>query len=131
MDDKDPEQTRILKELLKWIRIDVKIRVKQAIESEFSEEKKIVVYHFSDGRSSDDIERLLNKTVTDVTIRSWWKKWARLGFMELHPEYKKRYVRVFNLEDFGIDIPDLPGESKDMILKSKRKRCDNNVRQKE
>jgi hypothetical protein len=127
MDDENTEQTKILKELLKWTRVYVKNRIKETIENEFSEEKKIIVYYLSDGRSSDDIERLLNKMVTDMTVRNWWKKWALLGFMELHPKYKKRYVRVFNLEDFGIDIPDLTGGSKGTISKPKRKRHDNNV----
>lgn len=106
--DENPEQTKILKEILKWIRIDGVNRTKQIIEAEFIDEIKILIYHFSDGRSSDDIEKLLNKKVSDVTIRNSWKKWAKLGIMEAHPDYKKRYRKIFNLEDFGIEIPAIP-----------------------
>lgn len=127
MNEKDLEQTKILREILKWIKIEGINRVRQIMEDEFKEEMKILIYHFSDGRSSDDIEKLLNKKISDVTIRSWWKKWAKLGIMELHPDYKKRYKRIFNLEDFGIEIPNLPDKANiEVPSESKNKEVDDN-----
>jgi hypothetical protein len=107
MSPENEEQTKILKEILKWIKIDGISKVKDILIKEMSDDKKILVYHYSDGKSSDEIEKLLNKKVTDMSIRNWWKGWAKLGLMELHPNYKKRYIKVFDLADFGIEIPDL------------------------
>lgn len=102
----ESEELKVLKEILKWTKIQGIDKVKQIMINEFSDEKKRLVYSLSDGRSSDDIEKMLNKRVSDVSIRNWWKSWAKMGIMELHPDYKKRYIKLFNLEDFGIELPD-------------------------
>jgi len=117
----DSEELRVLKEILKWTKIQGMDKVKQIMLTEFSDEKKRLVYSLSDGRSSDDIEKVLNKQVSDVSVRNWWKSWARMGITELHPDYKKRYIKLFSLEDFGIDLPDnpqRPNQKKEIKIKN-------------
>jgi hypothetical protein len=50
-----------------------------------------------------DILRELNNVIN----RDWWKKWARRGLTEIHPNYQKRYRKVFPLGDFGIEVPEI------------------------
>jgi hypothetical protein len=116
MEEEIKKQTELLKEILKWTKIQGIDRIKQVMINEFSDEKKKLVYDNSNGISSDDIEKLLNGKVSDMSVRNWWKGWARMGLMELHPNYKKRYIKIFNLEDFGIDVPDLKISNKRDIL---------------
>ena len=103
----ESEELKTLKEILKWIKVSGLENIKKKISDEFSDENKILVYSLSDGKSSDEIEKILNKKITGMSIRNWWKSWAKQGLMEIHPDYKKRYKAIFNLEDFGISIPEI------------------------
>lgn len=91
-----------------WIKISGIDKAKQIIDEELTgDPKKVLVYDLSDGKSSDDIEKILQKKVSDMTIRNWWKKWARRGIMNSDASHKGRFSKLFNLEDFGIEIPSL------------------------
>jgi hypothetical protein len=106
------KQTEILKEILKWTKISGLENIKKKISDEFHENNKILVYSLSDGRSIYDIEKILNKKVTGMTVSNWWKSWSKQGLMEIHPDYKKRYKSIFNLEDFGIIVPEIKTQEK-------------------
>jgi hypothetical protein len=69
-----------------------------------NEEKKQQVFQMSDGRSSPEIAKLAK--IDPSTVRDYWKEWASVGLMEIHPDFKKRYHRVFSLEDVGIEPPE-------------------------
>ncbi|MBI4009670.1 MAG: hypothetical protein HY361_00550 [Candidatus Aenigmarchaeota archaeon] len=128
MSEKLDRVIELLESINKWVKLTGVEKAKQVIEKEFSDETKTLVYHLSDGRSSDDIERLLNKKTTDNTIRTWWKRWSKMGIMEIHPNYKKRYWKTFDLEDFGIEIPEVTENVVQEPVKE-NKEVENNVGQ--
>jgi len=63
------------------------------------------VYELSDGvRSSRDIEKAVNKEVTQRTVVSWWQKWRELGLVEQSPTYSGRMQKLMPLEELGLSI---------------------------
>ena len=63
------------------------------------------VYELSDGlRSSRDIEKAVNKEVTQRTVVSWWQKWRALGLVEQSPTYSGRMQKLMPLEELGLSI---------------------------
>jgi hypothetical protein len=100
-DDKDIKN--ILLEILKWTKIEGIPKVKQILENELDTDTKKIIYESSDGLSSPEIAQLVG--VDPKTVRDYWKDWGVLGIVEIHPEFKKRYRRVFSLREVGIEIP--------------------------
>ena len=100
------EQTKLLREILKWIKFAGMREVKSALVSALDSEQKRLVYHLSDGsRGTVEIAKLAgigsNRTVADM-----WEVWLKLGLGESIPvKGGTRFKRSFDLEDFGIEAP--------------------------
>lgn len=63
------------------------------------------VYELSDGhRSSRDIEKAVNKEVTQRTVVSWWQKWRKLGLVEQSRVYSGRMQQLMPLDELGIAL---------------------------
>ena len=105
MEQQSNEQTEILKEILKWIRFTGAKEVKSVLVSTLDTEQKRLIYHLSDGnRTSMDIAKAAG--TSDTTIRRYWASWARQGIVEsLKVRGGERYKKSFELEDFGIEVP--------------------------
>ena len=102
----DSEEIKdILRELLKWTKFQGMQKVKEVLESVLDNDSKKMVYELSDGRSSSNISETVE--LSDQSVRNYWKDWSRLGIMEVHPEYKRRYRRVFSLKEVGIEVPQI------------------------
>jgi len=101
--NEDKEIKDILKEILKWTKFEGMQKVKQVLENTLDNNTKKLIYEFSDGRSSPAIAEIAE--VNAHTVRDYWKDWVVLGIVEIHPEYKKRYRRVFSLKEVGIEVP--------------------------
>lgn len=99
--DKEIKDTLI--EILKWTKFQGKQQVKQILESVLDTDSKRLVYELSDGRSSPAIATIVN--VHHSTVLDYWKLWAPVGIMEIHPDYQKRYRKIFSLKEVGIIIP--------------------------
>lgn len=95
----------LLEEILKWTRFEGNQRVKEVLLHELDTDAKKIVYELSDGRSSPEIAKVVD--FIDETIRNWWKKWAKRGLTEVHPDYKLRFRKIFSLGDFGIEVPEI------------------------
>jgi Fic family protein len=93
----------LLKEILKWIKFTGFEKVRQLLETGLDTDSKKLVYEYSNGMSSPEIEQITG--VDETTVRDYWKEWAHLGLVELHSDYKKRYYRIFSLSEFGVEIP--------------------------
>lgn len=93
----------VLLEILKWTKFQGMRQVKQILENNLDTETKKLVYELSDGRSSPDIARIV--AVSDQTVRDYWKAWAPVQIVEIHPDYKKRYRKMFSLKEVGIPVP--------------------------
>ena len=100
-EDKDTKD--LLKEILKWTKFTGFEKVRHLLETELDTDSKKLVYEYSDGMSSPEIEQIIG--VGETTIRDYWKEWALSGLVELHSDYKKRYRHIFSLREFGIEIP--------------------------
>ena len=104
MDD-DQEIKGILKEILKWTKFEGMQKVKQLLETTLDSDDKKLIYELSDGRSSPRIAETVG--VAGPTVRDYWKDWAVLGIVEIHPDYKRRYRRIFSLKEVGIEVPEV------------------------
>ena len=93
----------VLLEILKWTKFQGMRQVKKILEDNLDTDTKKLVYELSDGRSSPDIAKVVS--VTDTTVREYWRAWAPILIVEIHPNYKKRYCKVFSLKEVGISVP--------------------------
>lgn len=101
--ESDKEVKDILLEILKWTKFQGMQQVKQILETNLDTDIKKIVYELSDGKSSVEISRIAK--VSDWTIRNYWKSWAPIQIVEIDPNYKGRYRKVFSLKDVGIPVP--------------------------
>jgi hypothetical protein len=99
------EQTEILREILKWIKFAGAKEVKNVLLAALNTEQKRLVYHLSDGdRGSLEIAKAAG--TSDTTVRRHWALWVRQGIVEpLKVRGGERYKKFFELEDFGIEVP--------------------------
>ena len=69
-----------------------------------------LIYHYSDGRSSREIAQKVS--VSHVTVLRYWRKWAKVGIVEpIRVGGGTRYRKMFELEDFGIEVPEMEKEA--------------------
>jgi Fic family protein len=92
-----------LEQLLRWTKFQGMQQLKQILETTLDNDTKKLVYELSDGRSSPAIASIVD--VSDRTVRDYWKTWAPMGIIEIHPNYKRRYCKIFSLKELGINIP--------------------------
>lgn len=97
-------------ELIFWIKLSVMPTIRKVIVDNLRSDVDKLVYHLSDGkRSTRDIAGIITRggrSITHVTIRNMWKKWAIL-YMVMPTKRKGRYKRIVGLESIGIEIPSL------------------------
>lgn len=103
----DDEIIEILKDILKWIKFLGINAVRDVLVNVLDNDRKKLIYHLSDGnRSSIEIAKLVG--VSDRTVRRYWVSWMRHGIVEpVRVRGGERYKKAFELEDFGMEIPDL------------------------
>lgn len=105
MEHQTSEQTEILREILKWIKFAGAKEVKNVLLATLDNEQKRLIYHLSDGnRGSLEIAKAAG--TSDTTVRRYWASWVRQGIVEsLRVRGGERYKKSFELEDFGIEVP--------------------------
>lgn len=97
----------LLSEILKWIKFAGAKEVREVLASTLDTDQKRVIYHLSDGnRGSVEIANLAK--TSDRTVRRHWESWVRTGIVDsLKVRGGERYKKSFELEDFGIRVPDV------------------------
>lgn len=96
------EEQKRINRLLRFI---AHRQARELIESQLEKSIERRVYELSDGiRSSREIEKLVDKEVTQRTVVTWWQKWRRLGLVEQSPNYSGRMQKVMPLEELGLTI---------------------------
>lgn len=112
MNSQENEQTQLLREILKWIKFSGMKGVKEVLLPELDTDEKKWVYQLSDGtRAIAKINKITG--VSAGAIFSYWKKWVKLGLGEtIAVRRGDRFVRSFDLEDFGITIPEIKTKNK-------------------
>ncbi|MBS1261355.1 MAG: hypothetical protein MAG453_00676 [Calditrichaeota bacterium] len=96
------EEQKSINRLLRFV---AHRQARELIETRLEKGIERRVYELSDGfRSSRDIEKAVNKEVTQRTVVTWWQKWRRLGLVEQSPRYSGRMQKVLPLEELGLSI---------------------------
>lgn len=105
MSDKMDELIEVMREILKWTKFAGAREVRNILTAVLDTEQKRLIYHLSDGnKGSVEIAKTAN--VGDSTVRRYWESWARQGIVEsLKVRGGERYRKSFELEDFGIAVP--------------------------
>jgi hypothetical protein len=103
--EQQSEQIKVLKEILKWIKFAGTKEVKNVLLTILDTEQKRLIYHLSDGdHGSLEISKMAG--TSDTTVRRQWASWFKQGIVEpLRVQGGERYKKSFELEDFGIEIP--------------------------
>ena len=106
MNSQDSEQTRLLTEILKWIKFAGMKEVKEVLNSVLDTDQKKLVYQLSDGsKGMIEVGKAAGISST-ATISKYWKSWLKLGLGEnVSVKGGERFRRAFDLEDFGIGVP--------------------------
>jgi hypothetical protein len=109
--DNSSEQTRLLSEILKWVRFAGMKEVKNTLITVLDTDVKKSVYQKSDGtRGSVELAKMVG-IGSNKTIDNMWDIWLNMGLGESIPvRGGKRFKRSFNLENFGIKVPELKAE---------------------
>ena len=112
MTNKEDEQIRLLAEILKWTKFAGMKGVKEVLNAALDTEQKKIAYHLSDGsRGIVEIGKAAGISST-ATISRYWKSWSKLGLGDfVAVRGGDRFKRAFDLEDLGIDVPQLKTES--------------------
>ena len=109
MIDKTDEIIEILEEILRWTKFQGWRNVKEILLDTVNDESKLIYHHYSDGMSSREIAAKVS--VSHQTVINYWKKWVRVGIIEpIKTHGGIRYRKIFELEDFGIEIPKIEGK---------------------
>jgi len=106
MSKEDNEQTKLLREILKWIKFSGMKELKNTLLSVLDTEQKRLVYHLSDGtRGTVKITKLARIGSTS-TVFDMWQTWLKLGLGDSIPvRGGSRFKRSFDFEDLGIEVP--------------------------
>lgn len=104
----EDENTVLLREILKWIKISGLKEVKSLLDLQVQTAPKKQVYHLSDGtKGTQEISEIVGG-LSHQTVANYWKDWTSAGLGELIPTRGgSRFKRSFDLTDFGIEIPSL------------------------
>jgi len=106
MNPQDSEQTRLLTEILKWIKFAGMKEVKEVLNSVLDTDQKKLVYQLSDGSKGTVEVGKATGIASTATISRYWKSWLKLGLGEnVSVKGGERFRRAFDLEDFGIEVP--------------------------
>jgi len=101
-----------LDEILVWLRFMNLPQAYKVLEWALDTEDKITAYYMSDGKTTS---RAIADVITphQTTIADWWRDWYRLGIAKaISVQRGKRAKKLFDLEDFGIKIPDIAFQCK-------------------
>jgi len=94
----------LLEELVKLTKFSSFPQIRQVLLDILPSDENKIAYQYSDGRKSKDIAELA--IIDDSTIRDWGKIWVKAHIAEFKSvQGGERAIRLFSLEDFGIDIP--------------------------
>lgn len=101
----------LLAEILKWIKFAGAKEVREVLASTLDIDQKRLIYHLSDG-TKGSIEIANGAKTSDRTVRRYWESWARQGIVDpIKVRGGERYKKSFELEDFGIRVPEIPNQT--------------------
>lgn len=110
-----------IKESSKWTKFAGMKEVKQILEIQLPDESKKQIYQLSDGKKgTQEIAKMVGG-ISHMSIANYWKFWEKAGLGEpVTAMGGKRFKRSFDLNDFGIKIPELPKQEEQSVSESKQ-----------
>jgi hypothetical protein len=112
MNPDEMDEKQLLREILKWTRFAGMNQVKEVLASELETDTDKLVFQKSDG-SHGTVELGDLVGLGKDTIDRMWDSWALWGLGEKIPARGgTRFKRSFDLEDFGIKVPEKAGTPK-------------------
>ena len=104
--DFSQKTVELLEEILKWVKFLGWKSAKEVLLDTLKDDISKLIYHYSDGPTSREIAKKL--PISHMTVTVYWKKWAKIGIVEpLKVKGGTRYKKIFDLEEFGIEIPEI------------------------
>ena len=114
MNNEESDQTKLLQEILKWIRFAGMKQVKDILINTLDTDQKKIIYQFSDGsRGIVEVGKVAGISGT-ATVFRYWKNWTKLGLGDyVAVKGGDRFKRAFDLEELGIDVPQVKESEKE------------------
>lgn len=119
----------VLKEILNWIKLENKPRLRELLIKELDTEEKKRIYELTNGaRSQYDIES--TTSVSRRMVGYYWQKWSGIGIVVNSDRRKGRMQKIISLDEVGIavsantgrreeEIEFLPEDLKDVLSNQK------------
>lgn len=110
---KEDRMTELLEELVKWTKVTSIPKVKELLLDILESPEEMIAYQSSDGdKGGREVANQAN--VSQPTVAKWWKKWIKAGIAEpVSVRRGERAMRIFSLDDFGIEVSSLEEATKD------------------
>lgn len=104
---KNEETNEILKQILKWVKLQGIEILRKKIKEEglFTDKNHILAYYLSDGKNS---LRFIEKEtgINYQKVKSLWERWLDKGIAETTEQYGGgRCKRKFELDELGLELP--------------------------
>lgn len=96
----DQETKHILREILKWQKVQGLKTLQELLPSLLDDHKKRTVYEMTNGQNTQtDIAKKAG--VAGGTVSNWWKLWYSYGILG---KDKNRYTKITSLKELGIPV---------------------------
>lgn len=92
------ETNNLLKEILKWQKLQGIKTLRELIPTLLDDDKKRLVYELTDGKHSQQVIAK-EANVAGGTVSNWWNSWYAYGLLT---KENNRYVRLVSLEEIGL-----------------------------
>lgn len=94
----------VLEDIATWVKIGNFDNIKKILEATLKTPEEKLVYHLSNNRTTREINSACGVSIG--TISKQWNAWYKIGLMKtVSVSRGDRFIKKFNLEDFGIDVP--------------------------
>lgn len=104
-----------LEEIKMWAKVNGVEKVQSLLNKALNTPEKRIMYHLSDGKSIRDIIAICGGST--ATVSSCWNK---LGLMKsINVKRGERFIKAFDLEHYGIEIPSMPKKETPTIVEQK------------
>lgn len=111
MSENKDESIELLRDMNKWLRFLGMKEVKVVLKETLNDDKKIIAYHYSDGKNTSRVISELS-SLDQTTVSKLWKEWLSLGLGEaISASGGNRFKKSFDLKMFGITVPEVKAKS--------------------
>lgn len=101
------QNQKTLDEIRIWTKINGIEKVQNILNNALDTPEKRIVYHLSEGKTTREINTICGISID--TVSNYWNGWNRLGLMKTINVKGggERFIKIFDLEHYGIEIPSI------------------------